>query len=215
MQKIVSETQLSEMLNDFVLPEKQMRHKLLAVCAESRRALCINCGLVSVQVKQQGGKNSKENWRCARNLTTLTPPKKTVTDAELLELSNAFVRNAETTHITRHKLLAVSVSSKRGICERCGLVSLHHKKQGAADNPMRVWRCSRGVNRFNRKPGKRYRYLKKDMCEECGFVSEHPCQMDVHHIDENHKNNAPENLKTLCANCHRLAHRKLLAHIYY
>jgi 5-methylcytosine-specific restriction endonuclease McrA len=29
-------------------------------------------------------------------------------------------------------------------------------------------------------------------------------QLDVDHIDGNHRNNNPENLQTLCANCHRL-----------
>lgn len=49
-----------------------------------------------------------------------------------------------------------------------------------------------------------YRKHKKDNCEECGFVPKHKCQLDVDHIDENHNNNDPSNLKTLCANCHRL-----------
>jgi len=30
------------------------------------------------------------------------------------------------------------------------------------------------------------------------------CQLDVDHIDGNHKNNEINNLQTLCANCHRL-----------
>jgi len=45
---------------------------------------------------------------------------------------------------------------------------------------------------------------KKETCEECGFVPTHSCQLDVDHIDGNKKNNDPSNLKTLCANCHRL-----------
>jgi len=51
---------------------------------------------------------------------------------------------------------------------------------------------------------------KKDCCENCGFIPKHLCQLDVHHIDENHFNNAISNLKTLCANCHRLQHIKFL-----
>jgi dihydroorotase len=46
----------------------------------------------------------------------------------------------------------------------------------------------------------------KDSCEKCGFVAIDKCQLDVHHVDFNHKNNNPENLQTLCANCHRLLH---------
>lgn len=45
---------------------------------------------------------------------------------------------------------------------------------------------------------------KKENCELCGFVPTHSCQLDVDHIDGNNRNNKPENLQTLCANCHRL-----------
>lgn len=54
-----------------------------------------------------------------------------------------------------------------------------------------------------------YRKYKKNKCELCGFIPVHKCQLDVHHIDNNHKNNNIENLQTLCANCHRLK-----SHIY-
>ena len=59
---------------------------------------------------------------------------------------------------------------------------------------------------FNRKRSlKRYPHRKylKECCEICGFTG-HPCQLDVDHIDQNHSNNDPANLQTLCANCHRL-----------
>lgn len=46
--------------------------------------------------------------------------------------------------------------------------------------------------------------MKEDQCRRCGFIPEHLCQLDVDHIDGNHLNNDPENLQTLCANCHRL-----------
>lgn len=49
-----------------------------------------------------------------------------------------------------------------------------------------------------------YEIHKKDKCEDCGFIPVHTCQLDVDHIDGNHKNNDISNLKTLCANCHRL-----------
>jgi hypothetical protein len=51
-----------------------------------------------------------------------------------------------------------------------------------------------------------YSIHKKDTCEKCGFVAVHPCQLDVHHKDHKHNNNAVDNLMTLCANCHRLEH---------
>lgn len=56
-----------------------------------------------------------------------------------------------------------------------------------------------------RKRGKHpHRLHKGPVCERCDFVPEHPCQLDVDHIDGNHANNDPSNLQTLCANCHRL-----------
>lgn len=50
----------------------------------------------------------------------------------------------------------------------------------------------------------KYRGHKGPACELCGFVPVNKCQLDVDHIDGNHKNNSPANLQTLCANCHRL-----------
>lgn len=49
-----------------------------------------------------------------------------------------------------------------------------------------------------------FRKFKTNICNHCGFTSEHKIQFDVDHIDGNHKNNDPSNLQTLCANCHRL-----------
>lgn len=42
------------------------------------------------------------------------------------------------------------------------------------------------------------------VCNKCGFKPEHPCQMDVDHIDGDHTNNDHSNLDVICANCHRL-----------
>ncbi len=60
--------------------------------------------------------------------------------------------------------------------------------------------------RANRPHGGRgeYRQHKGETCDRCGFVPEHSCQLDVDHIDGDHSNNDPDNLQTLCANCHRL-----------
>jgi 5-methylcytosine-specific restriction endonuclease McrA len=60
-----------------------------------------------------------------------------------------------------------------------------------------------------------YRTSKKDRCEYCGFVAIHLSQLDVDHIDGNHKNNDPENLQTLCANCHRLKTHTNRDHDWY
>ena len=54
---------------------------------------------------------------------------------------------------------------------------------------------SRSAHRQSRKAVKR-------SCEACGSVN----SLHVHHADENPTNNAPSNLMTLCAKCHREAH---------
>ena len=55
-----------------------------------------------------------------------------------------------------------------------------------------------------RTHGRYFTLHKKNKCETCSFVALDPCQLDVDHIDGDHSNNDPSNLKTLCANCHRL-----------
>lgn len=52
-----------------------------------------------------------------------------------------------------------------------------------------------------KKPWQSYKGV---CCENCGFIPEHPCQLDVDHKDGNKNNNDPSNYQTLCANCHRL-----------
>jgi ribosomal protein L37E len=72
---------------------------------------------------------------------------------------------------------------------------------------------SKGTNAYGQKTYGRsctscrktgYTIHKKNYCESCGFIAIHKVQLDVDHIDGNHKNNAVDNLRTLCANCHRL-----------
>lgn len=71
----------------------------------------------------------------------------------------------------------------RALCEKC-----HHARHGLPFHSTRL----------------NYTKSKGEVCEDCGFVPVHRCQLDVDHIDGDKKNNAPSNLKTLCANCHRL-----------
>ena len=51
-------------------------------------------------------------------------------------------------------------------------------------------------------------YDKKDKCEKCGYKSQHPEQFNVFHIDGQLQNTAPNNLKTICANCQRLIQKQ-------
>lgn len=61
------------------------------------------------------------------------------------------------------------------------------------------------TGRYKRKKvGGKYFDIDKSVCVQCGFKPINICQMDVDHIDGNHKNNVTENLQVLCANCHRL-----------
>ena len=53
-------------------------------------------------------------------------------------------------------------------------------------------------------------YHKKNKCELCGFKAQEPLQLDVFFVDGNKNNCAFHNLKTVCANCQRLASVKKL-----
>lgn len=50
-----------------------------------------------------------------------------------------------------------------------------------------------------------YKLFKKKFCEECNI----DYNLHIHHINNNHIDNHPENLQTLCGNCHVKAHSKL------
>lgn len=118
-----------------------------------------------------------------------------------------------------HKLSQIDETTKTGLCANCGEVPLKRKKQ---NNGQYGWRCKPAYLKFETKRVKKrspssftrtergiygnytYRQHVKDSCEKCGFIPEHSVQLDVDHIDGNHQNHDPDNLQTLCANCHRL-----------
>lgn len=83
------------------------------------------------------------------------------------------------------------------LCAACGLNPVARK--GKPKNGRQYYR-----NLCNRCYDNPYGRYKKPHCEHCGFVAVDLCQLDVDHIDGNHRNNDPANLQTLCANCHRL-----------
>lgn len=51
-------------------------------------------------------------------------------------------------------------------------------------------------------------YVKKNICEKCGFKSLHDEQFNVYYIDGNMDNYKHNNLKTVCANCQRILHKE-------
>ncbi|MHC4708741.1 MAG: HNH endonuclease signature motif containing protein [Planctomycetota bacterium] len=85
----------------------------------------------------------------------------------------------------------------RPICKLCNTYPV--KKETRTRNTGE-WRdvCSQ----CNKKAA--YVIYKSDHCQSCGFVPVNRVQLDVDHIDGNRTNNDPDNLQTLCANCHRL-----------
>lgn len=58
-------------------------------------------------------------------------------------------------------------------------------------------------NKLKSSPHRRF---VKPLCSRCNYSPEDIIEIDVHHVDENHDNNDPTNLVSLCACCHRLVH---------
>lgn len=90
------------------------------------------------------------------------------------------------------------------MCEKAFEPALYSRRAGRgrfcssqcwADSKSRMYLLNR---RWLRKT------FLKPVCEQCGFVAEHRCQLDLDHKDGNALNHKQENLQTLCANCHRL-----------
>lgn len=90
---------------------------------------------------------------------------------------------------------------EQGVCIVCG----HNKQQSSGI-------CKKTGNKKYKstcttcslKKIDKINHINKENCDECGFTPKHPCQLDIDHIDGNHKNNDNTNLRVICANCHRL-----------
>ena len=87
----------------------------------------------------------------------------------------------------------------KGLCE-CGNV-----QESKGKNYLGKQTYSRYCSTCKRSKTQKNNLLKIDVqCNHCNFIPKHPSQMDIDHIDGNHKNNDKSNLQVLCANCHRL-----------
>lgn len=96
----------------------------------------------------------------------------------------------------------------RPFCQNCK-TSLA-KPNGVSKHGFKKWHkycstCAKAA--YNEKFG--FLLNKKNKCEECGFVAEDKCQLDIVYKDENKKNKTKSNMKTLCANCNRIRRKKL------
>lgn len=99
-----------------------------------------------------------------------------------------------------HRLSNLDIEARTAYCASCGPITVQRIREGK-------YGCARAKNRRSTARKRPYTKSKKKTCERCGFVPEDSCQLEVDHIDGNHKNNDLGNLQTLCANCHVLKHR--------
>lgn len=67
--------------------------------------------------------------------------------------------------------------------------------------------ASRSPERYRRIYKEEFK-VEKLFCIRCGY-DEFECGVDIHHKDNNYKNNLSENLVSLCAPCHRALHKGL------
>lgn len=96
-----------------------------------------------------------------------------------------------------HPLSNIDTDEKVADCSACGARVSIQKRRYKGDKDYYI--CAHG-----RRGQDVYRLAKGTECDRCGFIPEHWCQLDVDHIDGNHKNHDANNLQTLCSNCHRM-----------
>lgn len=97
----------------------------------------------------------------------------------------------------------------RPLC-KCGQrpAAINYKKDDRVYYRKLCERCLRNGQGHGIPIWQQQGYVKKDLCEKCGFTSKHEEQFNVFHIDGDLKNCSVTNLKTICANCQRLMQKR-------
>lgn len=100
------------------------------------------------------------------------------------------------------------------LCPVCKKPIKHYKENTTCSSGCANTYFRTGENHPNYKPNACWKYRQKALlyyphkCANCGY-NERIELLDVHHIDENRKNNKKENLIILCAMCHSAITRGL------
>lgn len=111
----------------------------------------------------------------------------------------------DTSHFTSNGHRPTNFVERKCLC--CG--TLFRTEERASNEQVTCSRaCSNTYFRTKESSPSSYRSraLKHygSKCSVCGFSN--ILALEVHHIDKNRDNNSIENLKVLCANCHRITH---------
>lgn len=98
------------------------------------------------------------------------------------------------------------------LCEECGIRKVNRRGMSTNGKPSFRKKCNPCRGKKYPPGSRKSKYYRVSghlklalmMCQKCGFKAEHPCQLDIDHIDGNRHNDDPSNHQILCANCHRL-----------
>ena len=86
--------------------------------------------------------------------------------------------------------------------------AINYKKDGKTYYRKKCEQCLRNGAGHGIPLWEQRGYVKKNVCEKCGFKSKHSEQFNVFHVDGNLENFRPNNLKTICANCQRIVQKE-------
>lgn len=106
--------------------------------------------------------------------------------------------------MSKHLLTEIDEELKIAFCLACDTLVKIRPTYSKHHSGRTYYRCKRSYDHTIMKKKYPHKLHKKTYCEnsDCGFVAKHPAQLHVDHIDGNSSNNDPNNLQTLCANCH-------------